>query len=106
MVSELDKQSIPDKLIFPKYVIKLMSKNSNSNEIKLYYSRESMMADLMSYWGTYNLALQIYIKQKYMRPYIHRYYMKNNNVYKAVCINNQDNMSKEGRFYKNMLSII
>ena len=92
MVCELEKQSISDQLIFPRYVIKISNKTLTSNDIKLYYSKELMMADLISFWGTYNFVLQIYVKQKNMRSYIHRYYMKNSNVYKAVCITNKDKL--------------
>ncbi len=54
---------IEDKILFPKYVIKLAGKSSNTkNEIRVYYSKDSLMADLMSYWGTYDMAIQIFVK--------------------------------------------
>lgn len=54
--------SIEDKLLLPKYVIRLASKGSTHNEIKLYYSRESLIADLLSFWGSFDLALQMFVK--------------------------------------------
>jgi hypothetical protein len=38
--------------MFPKFVIKLASKFSSKNEIKLYYSKEALMADIMAFWGS------------------------------------------------------
>jgi len=64
------------------------------------------MADLMSYWGSYDMAVQIFIKQKHLRPSVLRYYMKNGNVCKAVAISNQENLTKDSRLYKNMLLMI
>ncbi|TNV87812.1 hypothetical protein FGO68_gene7175 [Halteria grandinella] len=93
--------SIEDKLLLPKYVIKLASKGSTHNEIKLYYSRESLIADLLSFWGSFDLALQMFVKQKHpFRPSIHRCYVnKNGSVYKAMAINNQENITKDHKFY-------
>jgi hypothetical protein len=54
--------SIEDKLLYPKFVIKLATKGSQTNEIKLYYSRETLIAELLSFWGSYDLALQSFVK--------------------------------------------
>jgi len=43
--------------MFPKYVIKLAQKNHTKNDIRIYYSRDSLIADLMSYWGVYDMAI-------------------------------------------------
>ena len=51
-----------DKLMYPKYVIKLATKGSTRNEIKLYYSRETLIAELLGFWGSYDLALQGFVK--------------------------------------------
>lgn len=50
-------ETIEEKLLYPKFVIKLAGKGSTQNETKLYYSRESLIADLLSFWGSYDLAL-------------------------------------------------
>ena len=49
--------SIEEKLLYPKFVIKLAAKGSTHNDIKLYYSRESLIADLLSFWGSFDMAL-------------------------------------------------
>ena len=92
--------------MFPKYVIKLAQKNHTKNDIRIYYSKDSLIADLMSYWGVYDMAIQQFVKQKHLRPSIYRYYMKNGNVYKAVCISNQENLTKETRLYKTILGLV
>jgi hypothetical protein len=48
--------------MYPKYVIKLATKGSTRNEIKLYYSRETLIAELLGFWGSYDLALQGFVK--------------------------------------------
>ena len=110
MISSPEQQaySIEDKLLYPKFVIKLASKGSTQNEVKLYYSRESLIADLLSFWGSFDLALQSFVKQKHpLRPSIHRFYVnKNGNVYKAVAITNQENVTKDHKMYKTLLQLI
>lgn len=64
------------------------------------------MSDILGYWGTGDFAVQIFVKQRHMRPYIYRYYVKNGNVAKAVSINNQENMTKETRLYQSMIAMI
>ena len=58
------------------------------------------MSDILAYWGSGDLAVQMFVKQKHMRPSIYRYYMKNGHVYKAMAISNQENMNKDSRLYK------
>jgi hypothetical protein len=67
-----------------------------------------MVADLLNFWGSFDLALQMFVKQKHpFRPCIHRCYVnKNGHVYKAVAINNQDNVNKEHKFYRFLLLAI
>lgn len=76
--------------MYPKFVIKLATKGSTNNETRLYYSRESVVADLLSFWGSFDLALQMFVRQKHpFRPSIHRLYAgKNGNVFRAVAIGN------------------
>lgn len=100
--------SIADKLLYPKYIIKLAAKGSTHNEIKLYYSRETLIAELLGFWGSYDIAVQAFIKQKHpFRPSLYRCYMnKNGSVYKAVAINNQENVTKDSKFYQSLLQLI
>lgn len=100
--------SIEDKLLYPKFLIKLATKNSTQNETKLYYSSQTLFGELLSFWGGYDLALQAFVKSKHpFRPSIYRFYMnKNGNVYKAVAINNQETVNKDSKFYQQLLSRI
>jgi len=51
MEEQMEAFSIKDKILFPKFVIKLASKSHTKNESRIYFSKESMIADLMSFWG-------------------------------------------------------
>lgn len=97
-----------ERIMFPKFIIKLASSKSfTKNDIRVYYSKESLISDLMSMWGVQDMAIQQYVKQKHLRPSIYRYYMKNGgNVYKAVSISNQENLTRETRVYKTMLGLV
>jgi hypothetical protein len=105
---QLQNYSVEDKLLYPKLVIKLATKGSTHNEIKIYYSRETAFAELLSFWGGYDLALQGFVKSKHpFRPSVYRCYMnKNGNVYKSVAINNQETVNKDSKFYHQLLAII
>jgi hypothetical protein len=94
--------------MYPKYVIKLATKGSTRNEIKLYYSRETLIAELLGFWGSYDLALQGFVKQKHpFRPSIFRCFInKNGNVYKATAINNQENFDKDSFIYNRLIQSI
>lgn len=67
--------------------------------MRLFYDKEELLREVQSIWGQYDMAIQIFIKQRFMRPYIFRYYIKNANVYKSVCISNQENLNKTSRVY-------
>eukprot|EP00347_Sterkiella_histriomuscorum_P000612 403375175 len=106
MIYDQLEQTVEDRILFPKFVIKLASKTHTKNDIRVYYSKDSLIGDLMSFWGTYDMAIQQFVKQKHLRPSIYRYYMKNGNVYKAVSISNQENLTKDTRMYKNLLGMV
>lgn len=62
MVRQHKRQTIEERLIFPKFVIRLASKTSTSNEVKFIYSTDTLLSDLMSYWGSSDMAIQLFIK--------------------------------------------
>jgi len=95
-------------LLYPKYLIKLATKNSTQNEIKLYYSSQTLFAELLSFWGGFDLALQGFVKSKHpFRPSVYRCYVnKNGNVYKSMSINNQETVNKDSKFYQSLMSLI
>ncbi len=43
--------------MFPKFVIRMASKDYTKNDTRVYYSKEGMMADLMSLWGSIDMAI-------------------------------------------------
>ena len=52
----------------------------------------------MNYWGTRDLALQLFVRQRHpLRPQIYRYYMRQGNVYKATVIANQTESKEDHR---------
>lgn len=57
MIDELSEQKVKDKILFPKFVIRLASKDPTKNDTRVYYSKEGMIADLMSYWGSIDIAI-------------------------------------------------
>jgi len=80
---------IQDKLILPKFAIRLARRvQSNVNELQLIYDKADLYMDMQSYWSSVDMAVQVYVKQKHWRPSIHRYYFRNNGVYKACTIIN------------------
>ena len=54
--------SIEDKLLCPKFLIKLAGKGSVANDMRIFYSKEAMIPELLSLWGSYDLALQGFVK--------------------------------------------
>lgn len=57
MILEHHQQNIESRLLYPKFVIKLASKSSTKNELKIYFSKEALLADLMNFWGSFDMAI-------------------------------------------------
>ena len=72
--------------MFPKYVIRIGGSHPSKNDIRIYFSRETLMQDLLMLWGNADIAVQLYIKQKHLvrGASMLRYHAnKSGNVYKA-----------------------
>ena len=106
MVAEHTEQSIEDRLVFPKFTIRMATKSHSKNDLKVYYGKDALMADLMNYWGSVDMAIQIFVKQKHLRPSIYRYYMKNGNVCKAYAICNHVNINRQSNVYAMIMHLI
>lgn len=76
--------------------------------MRIFYSKEAMIPELLSLWGSYDLALQGFVKQRHpLRPSMYRLFVnKNGHVYKALAVNNQDNMTKDSKLHKLLLQLI
>ena len=45
-------------IIVPKYVIKIANQRTKSNEIRLFYSYDTLMAEILSLWNNYEFVVQ------------------------------------------------
>ncbi|CDW75778.1 UNKNOWN [Stylonychia lemnae] len=88
----LDLYPIESKMLLPRYVIRISQNESRKNETKVYYSEDALIADALVLWENCDMAIQLFIKQKGIRPKIFRYIMKNGNTIKSFSICNQKNL--------------
>ena len=89
-------------------MIKLAGKGSIQNDVRIFYSKETMIPELLCLWGSTDLAVQGFVRQRHpMRPSIYRVFVnRNGHVYKAVAVNNQENITKESKIHKILLQLI
>lgn len=65
-----------------------------------------MIGDVLGYWGKCDIAIQIFIKQKCIRPKFFRYYMKNGNIYKSLSISNKINLENDSLIFKTIQNLV
>ena len=51
-----------EKLFCPRFVLKIVGSNSNSSNIQLHYTIESLMANIMNMLGNCDMVIQPFIK--------------------------------------------
>ena len=88
MTSNEERRHLPDGVIPPKYVLKLIMKNGAS-ETRVYFDKNVLIGDLNENWGRYDMFLQEFVIQKTMQPCLYRFYRNERNVYRAECMINR-----------------
>eukprot|EP00347_Sterkiella_histriomuscorum_P022375 403330707 len=102
----LNQYSFEAKLLVPKFIIRIAQNQSRKNDCKVYFSQDTMIADALSYWGNCDMAIQLYVKYKCVRPMFYRYYMKSGNIHKSVQISNRLNVEKDSHIFRTMQQIL
>ena len=112
MVSHHSEQSTEVKLTFPKFVVRSSGSNPSKNEVKVYYSKDIMLQDVMGMWGSVDIAVQLFVKQKHLSrgAAILRYHAnRSGHVHKATVLTNTHPTGKQGGldpFYKGLVPIL
>lgn len=57
MLPLLEAYNFESKLLIPKFVIRIAQNLSRKNDIKVYFSLDSMIADALVYWGNCDMAI-------------------------------------------------
>ena len=93
------------QLICPRYVIKMVAKNSIYATFKIYFNINAVMSDVVHHWGSHDLIIQPFIRQKHIiKPSLLEYHMKSyNGVYKANTVINKTHLDKNCSFYERLI---
>ena len=79
----------------PKYIFKYMEKRKNDATIRVYYCKNQLIADLIEFWGQFDIIVQRFVIQKTLQPCVYRFYRNERNVFKAQCIMNRKSFASE-----------
>ncbi len=69
-------------IVTPRYVLKIID-SSGSTQVQIYYCHQTLLQDVMLYWGYQDIIIQKFICQKSLKPSIARFYANRQTVYKA-----------------------
>lgn len=79
----------------PKYVMKMMEKKGTDAAIRLFFSKDSLIADMIEHWGKCDIIVQEFVIQKTLQACVYRFYRNSRNVFKAECIINKKSITKD-----------
>jgi len=87
---------VMQQLICPRYVIKMAAKHSTVSTFRVYFTINAVMSDVINHWGSHDLIIQPFIRQKHIiNPSLLQYHMKSyNGVFKASSIINKTHLDK------------
>ena len=85
--------------------MKIAAKDTNIRQLKIYYTMNAVMADIMNHWGNSDVLIQPFIRQKHIiKPSLIQYHMKSSNgVFKAISIVNKTYLDRTNHFYDRVL---
>lgn len=81
--------SIEDTLLYPKFVIRTVGTRC-TNDVKIYFSKEPMLQDAMLMWGSGDMAIQRFVKQRHLNrgASLLRYHAnRSGGIFKASVLN-------------------
>ena len=81
-------------VIAPKYVLKTISKNGES-DTRVYYCKNLLISEMIENWGTVDLILQQFVIPKTLQATIYRFYRNEKNVFRTECIINKRSAASE-----------
>ena len=79
----------------PRYVLKLIDKSMRDAVARVYFCKNTLIADLTENWGRCDLLVQEFVIQKTMQACVYRFYRNERNVYRAECIINKKSIAKD-----------
>lgn len=93
------------QLICPRYVIKMAPKHGIVSTFKVYFTINAVMSDVINHWGSHDLIIQPFIRQKHIiNPSLSQYHMKSyNGVFKASSVINKTQLDKNCPFYDRLI---
>ena len=69
--------------------MKLIAPNRTDAAVQLYYCKNHLLADMMSYWGNRDIIVQQFVASRSFKACIYRFYRNEKNVYRAECLINK-----------------